>query len=272
MLFFKQTHSLPFAQISAKHWLFLRLCIALVFIVLGLLTTANGAFAAGGLPAINISMATASNPAQVSQGLQVLILLTILSVAPSILLLSTAFTRIVIVLSLVRQALGTPTLPPTQVLVSMALILSFFVMAPTFDKINKTAWMPYNKGAISQEVALEKAVAPLRLFMFKQTHESDIGLFMKLAKLKKPHTTNDVPTHVLLPAFIISELKTAFQLGFVLFLPFLIIDLVVSSILVSMGMMFLPPASIALPFKLILFVLVDGWHLLCQALVVGFRE
>ena len=267
-----QTIPRLFEKSSPRLWAFLRLWIAFVLIVLGLLTTANGAFAAGGLPAINISMATASNPAQVSQGLQVLILLTILSIAPSILLLSTAFTRIVIVLSLVRQALGTPTLPPTQVLVSMALILSFFVMAPTFDKINKTAWVPYNKGAITQEVALEKAVAPLRIFMFKQTHESDIGLFMKLAKLSKPQSTNDVPTHVLLPAFIISELKTAFQLGFVLFLPFLIIDLVVSSILVSMGMMFLPPASIALPFKLILFVLVDGWHLLCQALVVGFRE
>jgi len=267
-----QTIPRLFEKPSPRLWAFLRLWIAFVFIVLGLLTTTNGAFAAGGLPAINISMATASNPAQVSQGLQVLILLTILSIAPSILLLSTAFTRIVIVLSLVRQALGTPTLPPTQVLVSMALILSFFVMAPTFDKINKTAWIPYNKGAITQEVALEKAVAPLRIFMFKQTHESDIGLFMKLAKLSKPQSTNDVPTHVLLPAFIISELKTAFQLGFVLFLPFLIIDLVVSSILVSMGMMFLPPASIALPFKLILFVLVDGWHLLCQALVVGFRE
>jgi flagellar biosynthetic protein FliP len=265
-----------FSFFSSKRWLFLRLWLGLTLIVvLGLLVSANGAFAAGGgggLPTLNISMTTASNPAQVSQGLQVLILLTILSVAPSILLLSTAFTRIVIVLSLVRQAIGTPTLPPTQVLVSMALILSFFVMAPTFDKINKTAWEPYNKGAISQEVALEKAVAPLRLFMFKQTHESDIGLFMKLAKLKKPKSTNEVPTHVLLPAFIISELKTAFQLGFVLFLPFLIIDLVVSSILVSMGMMMLPPASIALPFKLILFVLVDGWHLLCQALVVGFRE
>jgi flagellar biosynthetic protein FliP len=228
--------------------------------------------AANVLPSVNISVGEASNPAQVSQGLQVLIMLTILSVAPSILLLSTAFTRIVIVLSLIRQALGTPTLPPTQVLVSMALILSFFVMAPTFDKINKTAWEPYSKGAITQEAALERAVAPLRLFMFKQTNESDIGLFMKLAKLNKASTTNDVPTHVLLPAFIISELKTAFQLGFVIFLPFLIIDLVVSSILVSMGMMFLPPASIALPFKLILFVLVDGWHLLCQALVVGFRE
>ena len=273
MVLLKPTTIHPaFRHQSHRIWLFLSLFLATVFLLF-LLSTTTGAFAAGGgMPAINISMATASNPAQVSQGLQVLILLTILSIAPSILLLSTAFTRIVIVLSLVRQALGTPTLPPTQVLVSMALILSFFVMAPTFDKINKTAWIPYNKGAITQEVALEKAVAPLRLFMFKQTHESDIGLFMKLAKLGKPQTTNDVPTHVLLPAFIISELKTAFQLGFVLFLPFLIIDLVVSSILVSMGMMFLPPASIALPFKLILFVLVDGWHLLCQALVVGFRE
>jgi flagellar biosynthetic protein FliP len=185
--------------------------------------------------------------------------------------MTTAFTRIVIVLSLVRQAIGTPSLPPSQVIVSLAMILSFFVMAPTFEEVNQVAFQPFMKGRISVDVALEKAMEPMRLFMFKQTSEKDIALFTKLAKIKKPKTTKDVPTYVLLPSFIISELKTAFQLGFVLFLPFIVIDIVVSSILVSMGMMFLPPATISLPFKLILFVLVDGWHLIAQSLVLGFR-
>jgi flagellar biosynthesis protein FliP len=171
----------------------------------------------------------------------------------------------------VRQAIGTPSLPPTQVVVSLALIMSFFVMAPTFEVINKQAFEPFMKGTMPVETALQKATEPLRMFMFKQTNQKDIALFVKLAKLAKPKTTTDVPTYVLLPAFIISELKTAFQLGFVLFLPFIVIDIVVSAILVSMGMMFLPPVTISLPFKLILFVLVDGWHLIAESLVLGFR-
>lgn len=223
-----------------------------------------------GLPSINIAVNSANTPQQVSQGLQILILLTILTLAPSLLIMTTSFTRMVIVLSLVRQGIGTPTLPPNQVLVSLALILSFFVMAPTFKTMNDTAIQPYLSGKLAQDVALTKAMDPLRSFMFKQTNEKDIGLFVKLAKLPEPKTTQDVPTYVLLPAFVISELKTAFQLGFVVFLPFLVIDLVVSSILVSMGMLFLPPMTVSLPFKIILFVLVDGWHLLCEALVKGF--
>ncbi|XVJ52400.1 MAG: flagellar type III secretion system pore protein FliP [Vampirovibrio sp.] len=223
------------------------------------------------LPTLQLGVSNASSPEQVAQGVQVLILLTVLTLAPSILVMTTAFTRIVIVLSLVRQAIGTPSLPPSQVIVSLAMILSFFVMAPTFEEVNQVAFQPFMKGRISVDVALEKAMEPMRLFMFKQTSEKDIALFTKLAKIKKPKTTKDVPTYVLLPSFIISELKTAFQLGFVLFLPFIVIDIVVSSILVSMGMMFLPPATISLPFKLILFVLVDGWHLIAQSLVLGFR-
>jgi len=224
-----------------------------------------------GLPTIQLGVSASSSPQEVSQGLQILILLTILTLAPAMLILTTAFTRIVIVMSLVRQAMGIPNLPPNQVILGLSLILTFFVMAPTFNTINEKALQPYIAGTIAQQAALDNAVEPLRLFMFKQTHEKDIALFTKLAKLPKPKTTKNVPTYVLLPAFIISELKTAFQLGFMVFLPFLVIDLVISSVLVSMGMMFLPPASIALPFKIILFVLADGWQLISQALVLGFN-
>ncbi|MBX2861259.1 MAG: flagellar type III secretion system pore protein FliP [Vampirovibrio sp.] len=224
-----------------------------------------------GLPTLDIKVGSANSPADVSKGLQILILLTVLTLAPAILMMATSFTRIVIVLSLVRQAIGTPQLPPSQVIVGLSLILTFFVMSPTFAKINDDALQPYLKGQIKQEVALDKAMSPVRRFMFKQTHQKDIELFMGLAKLPKPKNTVDVPTHVLLPAFVISELKTAFQLGFIIFLPFLIIDVVVSSILVSMGMLFLPPITISLPFKIILFVLVDGWHLITRALVMGFN-
>ena len=223
-----------------------------------------------GLPTVDIKMGTSTSPQDVSKGLQILVLMTVLTLAPAILVMSTAFTRIVIVLSLVRQAIGTPQLPPNQVVIGLSLILTFFVMSPTFTKMNKDALQPYLKSQMSQDIALTKALTPIRTFMFKQTSSSDLELFMNLAKLKKPKNRGDVPTYVLLPSFTISELKTAFQLGFIIFLPFLIIDMVVSSILVAMGMMFLPPATISLPFKLILFVLVDGWHLISQSLVTGF--
>lgn len=223
-----------------------------------------------GLPTLDIKVGQANSPQEVSKGLQILILLTVLTLAPSILIMTTAFTRIVIVLSLVRQAIGTPQLPPGQVLIGLALILTFFVMAPTFTKINNDALQPYLKSQIAQDAAMDKAIQPLRTFMFKQTNQKDLELFVKLAKMKRPKTRKDLPTHVLLPAFVISELKMAFQLGFIIFLPFMIIDIVVSSILVSMGMVFMPPATISLPFKIVLFVLVDGWHLLASALVSGF--
>ncbi|MEM0951243.1 MAG: flagellar type III secretion system pore protein FliP [Cyanobacteria bacterium P01_H01_bin.74] len=227
-------------------------------------------FAQVGLPSLDIQVGTANSPQEVSKGLQILILLTVLTLAPAILVMGTAFTRIVIVLSLVRQAIGTPQLPPNQVVVGLALILTFFVMSPTIAEINQTAFEPYSNGKLSQTAALETAMKPVRKFMFKQTAQNDLKLFLQLAKLKKPRNPDEVPTYVLLPAFTISELKTAFQLGFIIFLPFLIIDMVVSSILVSMGMLFLPPTSISLPFKLVLFVLVDGWHLITQSLVTGF--
>lgn len=228
------------------------------------------AMAQVGLPTLDIKVGSTSSPQEASKGLQILVLLTVLTLAPAILVMGTAFTRIVIVLSLVRQAIGTPQLPPNQVIIGLSLILTFFVMSPTFGQMNKDAFQPYLSGKMAQGEALTKAMTPVRTFMFKQTAPRDLELFMSLAKLKKPKNRGDVPTYVLLPSFTISELKTAFQLGFLVFLPFLIIDMVVSSILVAMGMLFLPPATISLPFKLVLFVLVDGWHLISQSLVTGF--
>lgn len=243
----------------------------LLGVSLWLLSNSPAAQAAVGLPTLDIKVGTADSPQELSKGLQILILLTVLTLAPAILMMATAFTRIVIVLGLLRQAIGLPSMPPNQVIVGLALIMTFFVMSPTFTQVNEQALQPYFKNQITQEQAFSKAVEPVRLFMFKQTNEKDIGLFVSLAKIKRPRTTADVPTHVLLPAFVISELKTAFQMGFMVFLPFIIIDIVVSSILVSLGMIFLPPATIALPFKIILFVLVDGWHLISKALVTGFN-
>ena len=238
---------------------------------MGLYLFANPiANAAISLPNINVSMQNASTPQEFTQGVQVLIMLTILTLAPSIIIMTTAFIRIVIVLSLTRQAIGTASLPPNQVIVGLALILTFFVMSPTLSKINETAYQPYMKNLITQQQALDNSLEPLRNFMFKQTHESELALFVKMAKIEKPKTKEDVPTYVLIPSFVLSELKTAFKIGFVIFLPFLVIDLIVASVLVSMGMMFLPPTTIAMPFKLIMFVMVDGWFLITKSLVEGF--
>ena len=210
-------------------------------------------------------------PQDVAATLQILGLLTVLTLAPAILMLMTSFTRIVIVLSFVRQAIGTQMMPPNQVIVGLALFLTFFVMAPVAGDINTTALQPYAQGQITQAVAFERAQEPLRKFMFKQTRQKDLALFVSMAKMERPRRPSDIPTHVLIPAFIISEMKTAFQIGFVIYLPFLVIDMVVASILMSMGMMMLPPIMISLPFKLILFVLVDGWHLLSRGLVSSFQ-
>lgn len=243
-----------------------KIWIALVVYFIGIIPS----HAALTLPNINISMQNASTPQEFTQGVQILILLTILTLAPSIIIMTTAFIRIVIVLSLTRQAIGTTTLPPNQVIVGLALILTFFVMSPTLSKINETAYQPYMKNIITQQQALDNSLVPIRDFMFKQTHEEELALFVKLSKIEKPKTKKDVPTYVLIPSFVLSELKTAFKIGFVIFLPFLVIDLVVASVLVSMGMMFLPPTTIAMPFKLIMFVMVDGWFLITKSLVEGF--
>jgi flagellar biosynthetic protein FliP len=203
--------------------------------------------------------------------LQLLLLLTLVTLLPGLLLSVTGFTRILIVLGFVRNALGTPTMPPNQVLVGIAFFLTLFVMSPTLKKVNDAAIKPWRAHKITQTVAFERAQEPLRTFMFKQTRDADLGLFVKLAKLPRPKTRADVPTQVLIPAFIISELKTAFQIGFLIFIPFLIIDMVVSSTLMSMGMMMLPPVLISLPFKILLFVLVDGWHLVIEGVVNSFK-
>ena len=208
---------------------------------------------------------------QTSTSLQILLLMTVLSTAPAILMLMTSFTRIIIVLSFVRNALGTQQLPPNQVLVGLALFLTFFVMAPTFNQINTNAVQPYMKNQINQTEALKQAEEPLRTFMFRQTREKDLALFVGLSKMERPKTYRDVPTYVLIPAFVISELKTSFQMGFAIFIPFIVIDMIVSSTLMSIGMMMLPPMMISLPFKLLLFVLVDGWHLVVQSLVTSFH-
>lgn len=252
---------------SSRH-----LSVALVVLgVLGLLVALpQTAHAQMVLPKVDFQLTQARTPQDVSNGIQILVLLTVLTLAPALIIMTTSFTRIIIVLALLRQAIGTAQLPPNQVLAGLAIILTFFVMSPTFAKINETALDPYMKGRLPQATAMERAMVPIRSFMFRQTHEKDIELFMGLAKLSRPKNAGDVPTHVLLPAFVISELKTGFQLGFVIFLPFIIIDILVSSVLVSMGMMFLPPMSISLPFKIILFVLVDGWQLISKALVQGF--
>ncbi|MBQ7286638.1 MAG: flagellar type III secretion system pore protein FliP [Candidatus Gastranaerophilales bacterium] len=241
--------------------------------ILGLyLLSTNISHAALSLPSINVGMQNINTPQEFTQGVQVLIMLTILTLAPSIIIMTTAFIGIVIVLSLTRQAIGTASLPPNQVIVGLALILTFFVMSPTLSKINDTAYQPYMKNLITQQQALDNSLKPIRDFMFKQTHESELALFVKLAKLEKPKTKDDVPTYVLIPSFVLSELKTAFKIGFIIFLPFLVIDIVVASVLVSMGMMFLPPTTVAMPFKLVMFVMVDGWFLITESLVKGFAN
>ncbi|HLC41482.1 MAG TPA: flagellar type III secretion system pore protein FliP [Methylomirabilota bacterium] len=236
------------------------------------LTVADPVFAQSlPFPKITISAGEANNPQDVAVGIQILFLLTILTLAPAILVMFTSFTRIVVVLSCLRHAMGTQQMPPNQVLIGLALFLTFFVMAPVGEEINRTALQPYLAKKIGQEEALKRASVPVRGFMFRQTREQDLALMVSLAKVERPKNPDGVPTHVLVPAFAISELKTAFQLGFVIFIPFLIIDMVVASVLMSMGMMMLPPILISLPFKILLFVLADGWHLVVRSLVTGFR-
>ncbi len=206
-----------------------------------------------------------------TDAVQLLLLVGAITLVPALLFTVTAFTRILVVLGFIRTGLGTPTAPPNQVLVGIALFLTIFVMAPTFNQVKKDAIDPLRAGKISQEVAFERAEAPMREFMFDQTRTKDLALFAKLGKVERPETRADIPTHVLIPAFVISELKTAFQIGFLIFLPFLIIDLVVGATLMSMGMVMLPPVFISLPFKILLFVLVDGWNLVTRSLVESFH-
>lgn len=222
------------------------------------------------LPSLSLSFANSQKPSDLVAVLRIVLMLTVLSLAPAILIMMTSFTRIVVVLSFLRQALGTQQMPPNQVIVGLALFLSLFIMAPTWKSISSESIEPYLNEKIDQKTALEKAENPLREFMFNQTREKDLELFLSLSKEAKPQTRAEVPSYVLVPSFIISELKTAFQIGFMLYLPFLVLDMVVASVLMAMGMMMLPPVVISLPFKLLLFVLVDGWDLVVGSLVKSF--
>ncbi len=237
---------------------------------LAMLALALPVFAAAqGLPGL-VSTPGAGGSQTWSLSVQTLVLLTSLSFLPALLLCMTSFTRILIVLGLLRTAIGTQSSPPNQILVGLSLFLTFFVMAPVFDKVHDEAYRPFSENKISAEQALERGIAPFKTFMLKQTRENDLALFARLAKVPDMEGPEAVPLRILLPSFVISELKTAFQIGFTIFIPFLIIDLVVASVLMSMGMMMVPPASIALPFKLMLFVMADGWQLLVAALAQSF--
>ena len=227
--------------------------------------------AAQGAPAsLPLLVGQGAGGASYSVPIQTLLFFTALSFLPAILLLMTGFTRIVIVLSLLRQALGTQSAPPNQVVIGLSLFLTMFVMGPTLDKVYQEAYLPYTQNSISFEQAIDKAEAPMRSFMLKQTRQSDFSLFKRLAKLDENVTAETAPLRVLVPAFVTSELKTAFQIGFMIFIPFLVIDMVVSSILMSLGMMMLSPVLVALPFKLMLFVLADGWNLIIGSLAASF--
>ncbi|MGD9677128.1 MAG: flagellar type III secretion system pore protein FliP [Vulcanibacillus sp.] len=223
------------------------------------------------IPGLDLQFGTSDNTEDVATTLQLLLLLTVLSLAPAILILMTSFTRIIIVLSFIRNALATQQMPPNQVLIGLALFLTFFVMQPVFVEVNENALKPYFNEEISQQEAIDESVKPFKDFMIKQTREKDLLLFLNYAQIEEPDNVDDIPITVLVPAFAISELKTAFQMGFMIYLPFLVIDMVVSSTLMAMGMMMLPPSMISLPFKILLFVMVDGWYLVVKSLLESFN-
>lgn len=243
--------------------------IALTLVQLLALFIMPAAFAEP-LPNVSINVGDGSEEPNTS-ALSILLLITVLSIAPGILVLMTSFTRIVVVLGFVRTSLGTQQMPPNQVLVGLALFLTLFIMAPTFSQVNEVALQPYLKGEITQTEAFKQAADPMKKFMFSHTREKDLILFMNYTKTEKPSSYKDIPITVLIPAYAISELKTAFQMGFMIFIPFLVIDMIVSSTLMAMGMMMLPPVMISLPFKLLLFVMVDGWYLIVRSLLLSFN-
>ena len=228
-------------------------------------------FAQTALPKITIAVDRASRPEDVAVTIQILVLLTVLSLAPSILVMMTSFTRIIVVLHFLRQALGTQSTPPNQVVVGLALFLTMFVMQKPATEIYQKSWIPYRDGQVSVQEAFKTSQEPLKDFMLRQTREKDLGLFVKMANLEQPANPQQLPLTIVVPAFIISELRMAFQIGFLIYMPFLIIDMVVASVLMSMGMLMLPPVMISLPFKVLLFVLVDGWYMLVESLVKGFH-
>jgi len=223
------------------------------------------------IPSISLSLGQSGDPDEWFNGLKIIAMLTILTLSPSILIMMTSFTRILIVLGFLRQALGTQQSPPAQVLVGLSLFMTFFIMMPVWTQIDQTALTPYLNHDITQADAFEKAKKPLREFMLRQTREKDLLLFLHAAKIKKPTLAKDTPFHIVVPAFVISELRTAFEIGFLIYIPFIVLDMVVASVLMSMGMMMLPPVMISLPFKIILFVLIDGWHLVAEQLINSFK-
>ncbi len=239
-------------------------------LLLSLLAPAAMAWAQiGGLPAFN-STPTGGGGTTYTLTIQTLLLMTALTFIPAAVLMMTSFTRIIIVLSMLRHAMGTPTAPPNQILIGMSLFLTFFIMSPTLDRVYNEAYLPLSENKINVMQAAERAAAPMRSFMLKQTRETDLAMFAGIAKIDKIEKPEDTPMRILIPAFVISELKTAFQIAFILFIPFLVIDMVVASLLMAMGMMMMSPVMVALPFKIMLFVLVDGWHLVIGSLVQSF--
>ncbi|MCK5255761.1 MAG: flagellar type III secretion system pore protein FliP [Deltaproteobacteria bacterium] len=222
------------------------------------------------IPSIRIAIGESEEPGDLAVTLKILFLITILSIAPTILIMLTSFTRMVVVFSFLRHAMGTQQMPPNQVIVSLSLFLTFFVMTPVWQEINDNALKPFLAKEISYETALDRAAEPLKTFMLRQTRKKDLSLLMKVSKIKKPTGVSDVPLTTLIPSFVISELRMAFQIGFLIYVPFLILDMVVACVLLSMGMMMLPPIMISLPFKLLLFVLVDGWYLVVGSLIKSF--
>jgi len=244
----------------------------LLFVLAGLaVVLLAGSVGAQVLPKITMGVERAAKPGDVAVALEIVFLMTILTLAPSILILMTSFTRIVVVLSFLRHAMGTQTMPPNQVIVGMSLFMTLFIMMPTVKNINDNALQPYLQEKIDYKVALKNGMSPLREFMLRQCNEKDVALFVRASRSPQPRNVDDLPNEVIIPAFVISELKTAFMIGFIIYIPFLIIDMVVASVLLSMGMMMLPPVMVSLPFKLILFVLADGWNLVVQQLIASFR-
>jgi len=241
----------------------------LTFIIL--LALAFSSAQAQAIPKVSVEVGQSSKPGDLSATLQIVLVLTVLTLAPSIILMITSFVRIVVVLGFLRQAIGTQQLPPNQLLISLALILTFFIMSPMANKAYNEGLKPYLEEKIGKEEAFNKGIEPFRKFMLAQTREKDLALFINLANLPRPNTLADVPLHILIPGFVLSELRTGFQIAFLVFVPFLIIDMIVASVLMAMGMMMLPPTIVALPFKILLFVLVDGWYLLVKSLVESFH-
>ncbi len=246
-------------------------CIKVVLLTVILLAILGNTVSAQTLPKISVGIEEGESAKDLSVTLQILLLLTVLTLAPAIVIMLTSFIRIVVIFSFLRHAIGTHQMPPNQLLVGLAIILTAFIMAPTMTKINETALQPYLKDEISQKEAYDTGIKPIREFMLKQVREKDLALFVSLSGRSKPESPDDLPTYLIIPGFVISELRIAFQISFILFIPFIIIDMVVASVLMSMGMLMLPPIMVSLPFKILLFVLVDGWYMIVKSVVSSFN-